>query len=67
MVHYEARRTELTPDQLEAGRLLFAGQCDFIAAANNMPALPPITLPEVCFAGIALLLGTDQIMRYVSV
>ena len=51
MVHYEARRTELTPDQLEAGRLLFAGQCDFIAAANSMPALPPITLPEVCFAG----------------
>ena len=42
---------KLTLDQLEAGRLLFAGQCDFIAAANNMPALPPITLPEVCFAG----------------
>ena len=51
MVHHEARGRELTPDQLEAGRLLFAGQCDFIAAANNMPALPPITLPEVCFAG----------------
>ena len=51
MVHHEARGGELTPDQLEAGRLLFAGQCDFIAAANNMPALPPITLPEVCFAG----------------
>ena len=51
MVHYEARGTELTPEQLEAGRLLFAGQCDFIAAANNMPALPPISLPEVCFAG----------------
>jgi GTP-binding protein len=51
MVHYEARGAELTPEQLEAGRLLFAGQCDFIAAANNMPALPPISLPEVCFAG----------------
>ena len=51
MVHHEARGGELTPDQLEAGRLLFAGQCDFIAAANNMLALPPITLPEVCFAG----------------
>ncbi|MDB2324784.1 ribosome biogenesis GTP-binding protein YihA/YsxC [Alphaproteobacteria bacterium] len=51
MVHYEARGAELTPEQLEAGRLLFSGQCDFIAAANNMPALPPISLPEVCFAG----------------
>lgn len=51
MVHNEARGTELSEEQIEAGRLLFAGQCDFIAAANKMPALPPITLPEVCFAG----------------
>jgi len=36
---------------IETGRLLFAGQCDFIAAANNMKALPPVTLPEICFAG----------------
>jgi GTP-binding protein len=51
MVHHETRGTELTAEQLETGRLLFAGQCDFIAAANNMPALPPIGLPEICFAG----------------
>ncbi|MDA7599758.1 ribosome biogenesis GTP-binding protein YihA/YsxC [Alphaproteobacteria bacterium] len=51
MVHNEARGAELTPEQIEAGRLLFAGQCDFIAAANKMAVLPPITLPEVCFAG----------------
>jgi GTP-binding protein len=51
MVHYEARGKGLTPEQLEAGRLLFAGRCDFIAAANNMAALPPIGLPEICFAG----------------
>jgi GTP-binding protein len=31
--------------------LLFAGSCDFIAAANNMKALPPVSLPEICFAG----------------
>ena len=37
--------------QIEAGRLLFAGQCDFIAAAQNLPALPPISLPEIAFAG----------------
>lgn len=51
MVHNAARGAELSDEEIEAGRLLFAGQCDFIAAANNMPALPPITLPEVCFAG----------------
>ena len=33
------------------GRLLFAGACDFIAAANNMKVLPPEGLPEICFAG----------------
>ena len=45
--------SETTPDegQLESGRLLFAGSCDFIAAANNMKVLPPETIPEVCFAG----------------
>ena len=41
------------PDEaaLEKGRLLFAGACDFIAAANNMKVLPPEGLPEICFAG----------------
>ena len=37
--------------ELEAGRLLFAGQCDFIAASNSLSNLPPISLPEVAFAG----------------
>ena len=37
--------------ELENGRLLFAGACDFIAAANNMRVLPPEGLPEICFAG----------------
>ena len=36
---------------LENGRLLFAGPCEFIAAANNMRVLPPEGLPEICFAG----------------
>ena len=36
---------------LENGRLLFAGACVFIAAANNMRVLPPEGLPEICFAG----------------
>ena len=51
MVHHETRGPRLDADDLEAGRLLFAGSCEFIAAANNMKALPPATLPEICFAG----------------
>ena len=51
MVHHETSSEEQLAKDFEAGRLLFAGQCDFVAAANNMRALPPITLPEVCFAG----------------
>ena len=51
MVHLETSGEEQLAITNEAGRLLFAGQCDFIAAANNMKALPPVTLPEICFAG----------------
>ena len=51
MVHHETSSEEQLAKDFEAGRLLFTGQCDFVAAANNMRALPPITLPEVCFAG----------------
>jgi GTP-binding protein len=51
MVHNETSGEEQLAKEIEAGRLLFAGQCDFIAAANNMSALPPVTLPEICFAG----------------
>ena len=37
--------------ELEVGRLLFARQCEFIAAANNLEALPDMRRPEVAFAG----------------
>ena len=30
---------------------MFAGPCDFIAAAQNLTALPSISLPEIAFAG----------------
>ncbi len=36
---------------IEAGRLLFAGSCDFVAGAMTADAIPPDTLPEVAFAG----------------
>jgi len=37
--------------QLERGRLLFAGQCDFVAGAAKAEMLPPPGLPEIAFAG----------------
>jgi len=51
MVYHETSGEEQLARVIESGRLLFSGQCDFIAAANNMKALPPVTLPEICFAG----------------
>jgi GTP-binding protein len=36
---------------LEAGRLLFAGECGFVAAAAELERLPPATLPEIAFFG----------------
>ena len=52
MVHHaQDSEGELTPEAIESGRLLFAGSCDFIAAANSMHVLPPEGLPEICFAG----------------
>jgi GTP-binding protein len=51
MVYSETRDASQLAAAGEAGRLLFAGQCDFVAAANNMRSLPPVSLPEICFAG----------------
>jgi len=50
---------EKTPEQaeaerlagIEAGRLLFAAQCDFFFATQRLDQLPPSGLPEVAFAG----------------
>lgn len=36
---------------LEAGRLLFAQECRFVAGAASREQIPPDSLPEVCFAG----------------
>jgi len=36
---------------LEAGRLLFAKECDFVWGADALPQLPEADLPEVAFAG----------------
>jgi GTP-binding protein len=39
------------PDYTEAGRLLFAGPCEFIWGASKIDGLPPATLPEIAIAG----------------
>ena len=39
------------PDWIEAGRKLFAGECEFIFAAARADGLPPIGPPEFAFAG----------------
>lgn len=44
---------DLAPDEAgeEAGRLLFAKECRFIAGAAAIAALPPASLPEVALIG----------------
>src|ERR1051326_5468265 len=42
---------ESAPDFLETGRKIFAGQSDFIWAADSLKALPPQTKVEIAFAG----------------
>jgi len=36
---------------LEAGRLLFAKECEFIFGTEQLHMLPDATLPEICFVG----------------
>jgi GTP-binding protein len=43
--------TAAAPDWAEAGRTLFAAQCEFVFAAANSDGLPPIGAPEIAFAG----------------
>ena len=38
-------------DLVEAGRLLFARECAFVAGAPEVSALPPLGRPEIAFAG----------------
>jgi GTP-binding protein len=40
-----------TPEEREAGRLLFAGEVEFLKGVVAMAGLPPADRAEVCFAG----------------
>ncbi|SLN25347.1 ribosome biogenesis GTP-binding protein YihA/YsxC [Oceanibacterium hippocampi] len=59
---HEGEKDLSTPDEpagaeanetarLEAGRLLFAGPCEFVAGAATESALPPSDIIEIAFAG----------------
>ena len=43
--------TELTPEELEAGRWLFAQACNFFYAAQSITQMPESLGPELAFAG----------------
>jgi GTP-binding protein len=43
--------SDFTDEQIETGRKLFAGEWDFIAAANSFAILPPMQGLEIAFAG----------------
>lgn len=42
---------EVSKQQIEAGRLLFAREVTFMRSAVSLETLPPPDLPEICFAG----------------
>ncbi len=42
---------EIAPELLEAGRLLFARDCRFVAGAASGAGLPEESLPEIAFFG----------------
>jgi GTP-binding protein len=42
---------EFTPDEIETGRRLFAGEWHFVAAAGSEISLPPMRGTEIAFAG----------------
>jgi GTP-binding protein len=47
----ETRDHAAAADFTEAGRLLFAGPCEFIWGAADIGGLPPMGPPEFAFAG----------------
>src|SRR5262245_32760692 len=47
----DGRMPDFTPDEIESGRKLFAGDWRFVAAAGSWAVLPPMQGVEVAFAG----------------
>lgn len=42
---------EFDPETIEAGRVLFAGACDFVRGVVSIDQMPDTDLPEIAFAG----------------
>ena len=42
---------DFSAEEIEAGRRLFAGEWSFLSAAGSLVSLPPMTGPEIAFAG----------------
>jgi len=42
---------EFSPEQIEAGRVLFARSVTFMLSVVKLQTLPEASLPEICFAG----------------
>ena len=42
---------DFSPDEIEEGRRLFAGEWNFLSAAASLASLPRMAGPEVAFAG----------------
>jgi len=51
LVGFDPAGAEPSEEALEAGRLLFAAECQFFYAAQRLDQLPEPGLPEVAFAG----------------
>jgi GTP-binding protein len=49
--HEKLEGKGLLTGDLEAGRWLFAQPCDFLRGATSIENLPPVSAPEICFAG----------------
>ena len=42
---------DFTPEELEAARIIFAGNCDFMWGSADLQQLPPPDFTEIAFAG----------------
>jgi GTP-binding protein len=42
---------EFSDAEIEAGRRLFAGDWQFVSATGSLASVPPMTVPEIAFAG----------------
>jgi len=47
----ETPESAFSDEEVEAARVLFARQCDFVTGAVEMDGLPAADLPEIAFAG----------------